>query len=194
MARKRVTFSFGRYMWDFFFLCIVYSLSHVRIIKRCTFLLTLKTLDKQRLESLRINLRVLSVVSQKNVLTLSVILNQFRIVWKQWSVINCWITQLRYSCKREPFSNDLLNVCTLLRRERVFTLRAAITARPASLAKLIDRLYLSLEYGVSLLVSCKLPFPVVGFKISSLRNFTLICPNRIHDEHMHLQLLFKNSC
>jgi len=71
----------------------------------------------------------------------------------------------------------------LLRRERLASFCATFTARAASLVKLIDRLF-------SLLVSCKLSLPVVGFKISSLRNFTWVCPNRIHDEHMHLQLLF----
>jgi hypothetical protein len=89
MAKKRVIISFGRYMWDFFLICIVCTLSrrHVRIIKRCTFLLTLKALGKERLESLRINLTVLSVVSQRNAVTLSVILNRFGFVLKQWPVI-----------------------------------------------------------------------------------------------------------
>jgi hypothetical protein len=82
----------------------------------------------------------------------------------------------------------------LMRRERMATLWAAFTARPASLVKLIELLCLSSEYGFSLLVSCKLSCPGVGFKISSLRNFTLICPNRIHDEYIHLELLFKNTC
>ena len=60
----------------------MYSLSRrkVRIIKRCTFLLILKALDKERLESLRINLTLLSAVSQRNAVTLSVVLNQFRFV------------------------------------------------------------------------------------------------------------------
>jgi hypothetical protein len=80
----------------------------------------------------------------------------------------------------------------LLRRQHAANLCAAFTARPATLLKLIDRLYLSLDCCFLLLVSCKLPFPVVGIKISSLRNFTLICPNRIHNEHMQIQLLFKN--
>jgi len=80
----------------------------------------------------------------------------------------------------------------LLRREHAANLCAAFTARPASLVKLMDRLYLSLDCCFLLLVSCKLPFPVVGLKISWLRNFTLICPNRIHDEHLQTQLLFKN--
>ena len=70
----------------------------------------------------------------------------------------------------------------LLGRERVASFCATLTARAASLVKLIDRLF-------SLLVSCKVSFPVVGFKISSLSNFTSVCPNRIHDEHMHLHLL-----
>ena len=64
------------------YLTNVYSFSrrHFRIIKCRMFLLTLKALDNDRLVSLRINLTVLSVVSQRNGLTLSVILNQFRIV------------------------------------------------------------------------------------------------------------------
>lgn len=74
-----------------------------------------------------------------------------------------------------------------LRRERAVSFCVMFTVKAASLVKLIDRLF-------SLLVSCRLSFPVAGFKISSLRNFTLVCPNRIHDEHVDLQLLFKNLC
>jgi hypothetical protein len=51
----------------------------------------------------------------------------------------------------------------LLRLERVAALCAAFTARPGSSVKLID-LYLSLEYGFSLLMSCNLPFPSCRFK------------------------------
>lgn len=112
-----------------------YNLSrwHVRIIKCGTFLLTLKALDKERLEPLRINLTVLSFVSQRNELTLSVILNQFKIGWKQWPVIIWWVTQFRYSCKRQPSKNmfrDIRHILTALStRPRLASFHSHVTTK-----------------------------------------------------------------